>query len=69
MFNGDNVTDDIIIERWKQYIAQCISKNTEDKYIKTLESWLKAEDFNNTYKKTSAKKSPFNRKWKTTTAT
>lgn len=48
-FTGEEITADFIKTKWEQYLAKCKKDVREDRYIKSLESWLKAKDYQVNY--------------------
>ena len=46
-FWGDPITYKMIMDGWKQYLIKCKNEDRETKYIKTMESFIKAKDFQN----------------------
>ena len=45
-FNKNNVTIDLIASKWKEYLKKCSDEETDDKYVKSLESFIKSKDYN-----------------------
>jgi len=46
-FFGEHVTKDMIYESWDKYLKTCIAEERENRYIKSLESFIKAKDYQN----------------------
>ena len=38
-----------IYEQWESYLTECSDENRENKFIKSMLSWIKAKDYNNKY--------------------
>ena len=55
LFEGDKLTFEVLSERWKNYIEYCQLSGRAATYIKTLVSWLNAEDYNAVYDLTDLK--------------
>lgn len=60
-FSGESISSEFLTEKWSQYIKSCNDKNTDEKYIKSLESWLKAEDYNTVYRVSPLRKTSIRR--------
>lgn len=46
-FFGDPVTKDMIYKAWRGYLSQCLEEERENRYIKSMESFIKAKDYQN----------------------
>lgn len=65
-FFGDKVTWYLIMTKWEQYIKKCREDDVEEKYIKTMESFIKSKDYQNEYDLSPKKKMDFIDRLKTT---
>lgn len=46
LFDGTPVTADHIYQKWKEYIDKCQTDARDQKYIKSMESFITSRDFN-----------------------
>lgn len=60
-FLGDKITDELIITKFTEYIQSCKDKGTQEQYIKSLDSWLKSNDFNTNYRPIAVRKTSIRR--------
>lgn len=45
-FDGMPVTEDLIFDKWAQYIGKCQSENRDQKWMKSMEKFISDKDFN-----------------------
>lgn len=46
---GENVTWNLLKEKYRQYLSMCKSESTNERYIKTLYSFIKERDYCNIF--------------------
>lgn len=62
----DQIPMEAICQKWKMYIDECIANKTPDKFIKTMESFIKSGDYKTDYGASlKSKQSSFMDKYKT----
>lgn len=48
-FKNEPITVEMLTEQWAKYLQKCKDDTREERYIKSLESWLKAKDYQINY--------------------